>query len=1289
MTTQGWQFWIDRGGTFTDIVARRPDGQIVVHKLLSENPERYADAPIQGIRDLLGLSSDAPIPAEQIATVKMGTTVATNALLERQGDRTLLLITKGFRDALRIGYQNRPKIFARHIALPEMLYERVIEVDERLSAQGEVLISFRPMETGLVEELQDAYSAGIRSCAIVFLHGYRYPDHEQQAADLARQVGFTQVSVSHTVSPLMKLVSRGDTTVVDAYLSPILRRYVDRVAGELGVAAGSGDSPQPKLFFMQSNGGLTDAALFQGKDSILSGPAGGIVGAVKTSQQEGFSKIIGFDMGGTSTDVSHFSGEYERTFETEVAGVRLRAPMMAIHTVAAGGGSICQFDGARYRVGPASAGAHPGPACYRKGGPLTVTDCNVMLGKIQPQFFPAVFGPEGNLPLDADVVRDQFAALAAEISASTGDVRAPEQVAEGFLAIAIEKMASAIKKISIQRGYDITQYTLCCFGGAGGQHACRIAEALGMTQIFLHPYAGVLSAYGIGLADVTTIREQAVEAPLTEAQLPALQQMLEQLAIAARQDLQRQSIAAESDTPLRSDAQVQIRPKVHLRYEGTDTALIINFANLDAMRNEFSQLYRQHYGFVMECKSLIIEAVSVEAIHASDVIVNDTNSELPKTSKGNDFEQSLTAIATISMYTSGRAYDTPVYQRAALKPGDRLTGPALIIEPTSTNVIEPGWIAKMMPDGTLIVNQIEQDDLAAKALAEVGLNLALSASKAPDPVMLEIFNNLFMAIAEEMGITLQNTSYSVNIKERLDFSCAIFDQQGQLVANAPHIPVHLGSMSENVRALIAAKGNTIKPGDVYVSNNPYNGGTHLPDITVITPVFQPVNCDGVTECWSDGASPPLSPSPPPSPLPNTPTPQHPNTPSPLFYVASRGHHADIGGITPGSMPPHSTHIEQEGVLLDNVLLVEKGRFREAEIAEILTAGSYPVRNLTQNLADLQAQVAANERGVKELQRMVSHYGLNTVQSYMQYVQDNAEESVRQVILQLSQNAETNDNQNMTVRHFVYPMDDGTQIQVAIAFNTEERSARIDFTGTSPQQANNFNAPLAICKAVVLYVFRTLVNAEIPLNAGCLKPIEIIVPEGCLLNPKHPAAVVAGNVETSQAIANCLYGALGALAASQGTMNNLTFGNEKYQYYETICGGSGAGPDFDGTDAVQTHMTNSRLTDPEVLEWRFPVLLRRFEIRPDSSGAGRHRGGNGVIREIEFREPMTAAILSSSRRVAPFGLAGGDPGATGRNWIDREDGRREDLPGCVQVEMHPGDALVIETPGGGGFGAAVD
>lgn len=1233
--TNRWQFWIDRGGTFTDIVAQRPDGQLVIHKLLSENPDRYADAPLQGIREILGLASTEPIPADQIAVVKMGTTVATNALLERKGDRTVLLITQGLRDALRIGYQNRPDIFARHIVLPELLYERVIEVDERITADGHILYPLRPLVTGLVEELQDAYDAGIRSCAIAFMHGYRYPIHEQRASELAQQIGFTQISVSHQVSPLMKLISRADTTVVDAYLSPILRRYVDRIEAELGVSERAA-AASPRLMFMQSNGGLTDSRLFQGKDSILSGPAGGIVGAVQTSKQAGFEKMIGFDMGGTSTDVSHFNGEYERTFETEVAGVRLRAPMMAIHTVAAGGGSVLSFDGSRYRVGPDSAGAHPGPACYRKGGPLTVTDCNVMLGKIQPEFFPKVFGAEGNLSLDAEIVRQKFAELATEIHQKTGDRRTPEQVAEGFLAIAIEKMANAIKKISIQRGYDVTTYPLCCFGGAGGQHACQIADALGMTQVFLHPYAGVLSAYGMGLADLRTVRERAVEARLEDSLLAQLAQTLEELAIAGREEMAQQGIAISSaDSALASTETLQILPKVHLRYEGTDSALIVDWGTLAQMRSRFDQTYQQRYGFLMDEKALIVEAVSVEVIgkmEQPDEVIQWRDRPYP-----------LTPVTRAPLYTGGTWHDAPIYVRTDLRPGDAIAGPALIIEATSTNVIEPGWSAELTEKNHLILKKSVLDIISQPSAAMLPADISAS----PDPVLLEIFNNLFRAIAEEMGVTLQNTSYSVNIKERLDFSCAIFDQQGQLVANAPHIPVHLGSMSESVRSLIDAVGSTLKPGDVYVSNNPYNGGTHLPDITVITPVF--------VESGSAAIAP-----------------------KPLFYVAARGHHADIGGITPGSMPPNSISVEQEGVLLDNVLLVEQGRFREAELLEILTGGAYPVRNPAQNLADLRAQVAANARGAQELLRMVAQYGLPMVQAYMQFVQDNAEASVRQAIAQLAYG-------QPLLRSFTYPMDGRTQIQVAIALDPVNRSARIDFTGTSPQQPSNFNAPLAIAKAVVLYVFRTLVEDDIPLNAGCLKPLEIVVPEGCLLNPSYPAAVVAGNVETSQAIANALYGALGILAASQGTMNNFTFGNDRYQYYETICGGSGAGADFDGTDAVQTHMTNSRLTDPEVLEWRFPVLLEAFQIRPDSGGRGQHRGGNGVIRRIRFLEPMTAAILSSHRRVAPFGLQGGEPGQVGRNWCDRLHGNQETLPATAEVAVESGDTLIIETPGGGGYG----
>lgn len=1226
---QLWQFWIDRGGTFTDIVAKRPDGKLIIHKLLSENPERYTDAPVQGIRELLGLTADEPIPSDQIEVIKMGTTVATNALLERKGDRTVLLITKGFRDALRIGYQNRPHIFARQIILPEMLYERVIEVEERYTAQGEELI---PVNFAFVSALQQAYDDGIRSCAVVLLHGYRYPEHERQVAQIAREIGFRQVSVSHEVSRLMKLVSRGDTTVVDAYLSPILRRYIDQITQALTPETSLADSlvtshfPLPKLMFMQSNGGLVEAKNFQGKNSILSGPAGGIVGAVQTSRRAGFNKIISFDMGGTSTDVAHYAAsknaaitEYEREFETEIAGVRLRSPMMAIHTVAAGGGSVLFFDGSRYRVGPESAGANPGPACYRKGGPLTVTDCNVMLGKIQPEFFPKVFGLKGDLPLDAEVVRQKFRRFAVEI----GDNRTPEQVAAGFLAIAVEKMANAIEKISLQRGYDVSEYTLCCFGGAGGQHACAIADALGMKQVFIHPYAGVLSAYGMGLADVRVMREKACEQPLNPEFIPILKQIFADLETEGQKELH----------PSSNQEEVEVIDKLHLKYQGSDAALIVNFAEtIEEMKSEFEQLHRQRYGFIQAEKALIIEAVSVEIVATMNLPAALKRSE-------NTTPATASSIATIQMYAGNSWQDTPVYRRENLQPGVIIQGPALIVEATGTNVIEPRWQAELREENYLILNrkstQIHADDLEEN----ISIQPDLSAVNV-DPVMLEIFNNLFRAIAEQMGITLQNTSSSVNIKERLDFSCAIFDQNGQLVANAPHIPVHLGSMSESVQALMAAKGRTLKPGDVYISNNPYNGGTHLPDITVITPVF------------------------------NTAV---PSVATPLFYVASRGHHADIGGITPGSMPPHSTTVAQEGVLLDNFQLVSEGNFREKELLELLRSGAYPARNYRQNLADLQAQIAANERGVQELLRMVDDYSLETVQAYMDFVQDRAEESVRRVIDVLSDG------------NFIYPMDEGGQIQVAIKINPSQRSAVIDFTGTSPQRASNFNAPAAVCKAAVLYVFRTLVDDDIPLNAGCLKPLEIIIPEGCMLNPRYPAAVVAGNVETSQVITDALYGALGVIAAAQGTMNNFTFGNERYQYYETICGGAGAGQNFDGTDAVQTHMTNSRLTDPEVLEWRFPVLLESFEIRANSGGQGLFCGGNGVVRQIRFREAMTAGILSGRRVIPPYGLKGGENGKVGKNWVKRTEGTVEELGSTATVEMRPGDVFVVETPGGGGYG----
>jgi 5-oxoprolinase (ATP-hydrolysing) len=1192
--TSGWQFWIDRGGTFTDLVGRRPDGALLTHKLLSENPEQYRDAAIQGIRDLLRLAPGEPIPPV-VDAVKMGTTVATNALLERKGDRTLLVTTLGFADQLRIAYQNRPDIFARRILLPELLYESVIEVAERVTAEGEVLT---PVDlAGARAGLQKAHDAGIRSVAILFLHGYRHVAHEREVAALAREIGFTQVSVSHEVSPLMKYVGRGDTTVVDAYLSPILRRYVAQVAGELPKGT--------RLMFMQSNGGLADAARFQGKDSILSGPAGGVVGAVETARQAGLERIIGFDMGGTSTDVSHFDGSFERAFETQVAGVRMRAPMMRIHTVAAGGGSILHYDGARFRAGPDSAGANPGPACYRRGGPLAVTDCNVMLGRIQPAFFPRVFGPGADQPIDADVVRAKFEDLAREL----GRGRTAEQIAEGFLTVAVENMANAIKEISIQRGHDVTRYALCCFGGAGGQHACRVADALGMTTVFLHPLAGVLSAYGMGLADVRVLRETAVEAPLEAALLPALHEGLERLAAMAGSELAAQGVGA---------ADIVEHRRLHLRYAGTDTALLVPMGALEEIKAAFEAMHRQRYGFIVPGKALMVEALSVELV--------GTTEKLAETRLASRGAGRLAPRAEVSCYVEGTWRKVPLFDREAMAAGDRIAGPAIIAEATGTIVLEPGWEAEMAALGHLLLRR----HAALRRQAAVGTDV--------DPVMLEVFNNLFMSIAEQMGSTLENTSHSVNIKERLDFSCALFDRAGNLIANAPHMPVHLGSMGESVAAVIRARGNAMAPGDVYVLNAPYNGGTHLPDITVVTPVFD-TGGEEVT-----------------------------------FYTASRGHHADIGGITPGSMPPNSRSVEEEGVLIDDFQLVARGRFREAEMRALLGSGRYPARNIDQNIADLAAQVAANAKGAEELARMTRSFGREVVEAYMRHVQDNAEEQVRRVIDRLSNGS------------FVYEMDDASRIAVAVTIDASARSARIDFSGTSAQLASNFNAPSAVCRAAVLYVFRTLVEDDIPMNAGCLKPLEIVIPPGSMLDPRYPAAVVAGNVETSQCITDALYGALGVMAAAQGTMNNFTFGNARYQYYETICGGSGAGPDFDGTDAVHTHMTNSRLTDPEVLEWRFPVLVESFAIRRGSGGGGRHRGGDGVVRRIRFREAMTAAILSGHRRVPPYGMKGGQPAALGRNCVVRADGRVETLGGTDQRAMGPGDVFVIETPGGGGFGA---
>ncbi len=1174
-----WQFWIDRGGTFTDIVGRRPDGGIVTHKLLSENPGRYTDAAVQGIRDLLG----GALTPDAIAEVKMGTTVATNALLERKGDRTLLVVTRGFADGLRIGYQARPKLFALDIQLPDLLYERVVEVNERVMADGTMLEA--PDLDAARRDLQAAYDSGIRACAICFMHGYRFTAHERAVAKLARDIGFTQVSASHEVNPLMKFVSRGDTAVVDAYVSPVLRRYVDRVAGEL---IGT------RLYFMQSNGGLADARAFRGKDSILSGPAGGVVGVVKTSGLAGFDRIIGFDMGGTSTDVCHFAGEYERVFETVVAGVRLRAPMLAVNTVAAGGGSILHVDGGRFRVGPDSAGADPGPACYRRGGPLTITDCNVMLGRLQPDFFPRLFGPGGDEPLDADTVRAKFATIGGEA------------VAEGFLAVAVDNMANAIKKISVARGYDVATYALACFGGAGGQHACLVADALGMTTVLLHPHAGVLSAYGIGLAEQRTLRERTVELDLVDANQPAIARALDDLAREAEGAMRTQT-----DQPL------ETHRYLHLRYAGSDSTLVVAFgANAPAA---FEAAHRQRYGFTTPGRTLIAAAVAVEVVAAGASI--DTSSTRPATTRRD--------AVTRRCYFGGAWRDTPFVHRDALP--DALDGPAVILEPTGTIVVEPGWRAA----------RDARDNIVIRRVTPLPARTALGTTV--DPVRLEIFNNLFMSIAEQMGAVLEKTAHSVNIKERLDFSCALFDRDGALIANAPHMPVHLGSMGESVRTIIDRRGGNIKPGDVFALNAPYAGGTHLPDVTVIAPVFDAENRDL------------------------------------LFFTAARGHHADIGGLTPGSMPPNSTHVDEEGVLFDCLPIVAGGRFLEDGVRAKLGSGAWPARNPDQNVADLKAQIAACEKGAQELRHAVQRHGLDVVQAYMGHVQDNAAESVRRVIDRLRDGA------------FTYRMDDGAEIAVRVSIDRKARAAVIDFTGTSPQHAGNYNAPRSVAMAAVLYAFRCLVDADIPLNAGCLKPLTVIVPEGCMLNPRYPAAVVAGNVETSQYVTDAIFGALGVVAAAQGTMNNLTFGDARHQYYETIAGGAGAGPTFDGASGVQTHMTNSRLTDPEVLEHRFPVLLERFALRPNSGGAGRHRGGDGVERRLRFLAPMNVSLLSSHRRLPPFGLDGGAPGALGEQWVERADGTREALhgdgAGNGSADMAPGDTFTVRTPGGGGFGKA--
>ncbi len=1188
-----WQFWVDRGGTFTDIVARSPDGQLATTKLLSDNPGQYEDAAVEGIRRLMGVET---FPEGGIASVRMGTTVATNALLERKGEPTLLLITEGFADLLRIGTQARPRLFDLHVRLPEPLYAEVAEVPERLDAAGEVITPLD--EAAARAALEAAHANGLRSVAIAFMHGYLNPDHEARVAGIAREVGFTQVTASHEASALIKVVGRGDTAVVDAYLSPVLRRYIDRVASALDIERGTTD----RLFFMQSNGGLTDAALFQGRDAILSGPAGGVVGMVRTAEDAGHDLLIGFDMGGTSTDVTHYAGAYERSFETEVAGVRMRAPMMDIHTVAAGGGSILSFREGRYQVGPESAGAHPGPACYRNGGPLTVTDCNVMLGKLAPAHFPAVFGPNGDQPLDADIVREKFQTLAAEIAEATGaQPLTPEATAEGFLRIAVGNMAQAIKKISVERGHDVTRYTLQCFGGAGGQHACLVADSLGMDTVFVHPFAGVLSAFGMGLADIRALRETQFSHPLDADAGAEIARMESE----ATDEVTGQGIPASS---------VRVETRAHLRYPGSHQSLAVRFGDPDAMRAAFAEAHRQRFGFAHDDREPVFDMLSVEAIGEAGEATAPTP---PETGTDNP-------AATLHTVFAGETRDTPLHDRTQLPAGTTIPGPAIIVEPTGTNVVEPGWTARIDTAGNLILDRTEPRPDQRATGTDV------------DPILLEVFNNLFMSIADQMGVTLAHTAYSVNIKERLDFSCALFDADGNLVANAPHVPVHLGSMSDSVRVIARRNAGRMRPGDAFMLNAPHDGGTHLPDVTVITPVFESDEGGDI-----------------------------------IFYAGSRGHHADIGGRTPGSGPPDSTRIEDEGVVIENFRLVTEGRFLEDEARQILASGRYPCRTPSDNIADLKAQVAANATGIDEVRRMIATFGRDTVLAYMRHVQDNAEASVRQVIGTLSDGT------------FTYPLDDGSQIVATITVGDGE--ATIDFTGTSPQRPGNYNAPAAIAKAVVLYVFRTLVGRDIPLNEGCLKPLRLVLPERSMINPDRGAAVIAGNTEASQAICNCLLRALDVMAGSQATMNNFIWGNDRFQNYETIAGGTGAGPGWHGVSGVHSHMTNTRMTDPEVLETRFPVRIERMALRQGSGGTGEYHGGNGVHRIVRFLAPVTVTTLSSHREVPPPGAHGGAPGACGENAVLRADGNREVVPGNSESELAAGDAFEMLTPGGGGWG----
>jgi 5-oxoprolinase (ATP-hydrolysing) len=1184
-----WSFFVDRGGKFTDIVARRPDGSLVTRKVLSERASSTSDPVIEGI---LSLSAD------DVACVKMGTTVATNALLTRRGEPTLLVVNRGFADLLHIGDQARPLLFDLAIVKPAPIFADTLEVTGRHGADGEEIEALDETATAL--GLARARARGISACAIALIHAWRYPAFELRLRDLAREAGFTQISLSHQVSPQIRLVSRAQTTATDAYVSPALNRAVAKLADAL---------PETEWLFMQSHGGLAKPAEFSGKDALLSGPAGGLVGAARTAEAAGFTKVISFDMGGTSTDVALYDGELPLRFASTVAGVTLQTPMLAIHTVASGGGSILRFANLRLLVGPDSAGANPGPACYRQGGPLTVTDANVLLGKIHPRHFPALFGATRDAALDDAVVAEKFSELAALVEQETGMPQTQAALAEGFIRIAVANMANAIRHVSLRQGQDPQDFVLNCFGGAAGQHACLLAEELGMRCVLVHPLAGLLSAYGMALADRTQLREYAVELPLDETMLPALRQ---------RADAMAAELALLFQTGRGLARPLQSRARVRLRYRGTDFALAVELGGLQDMRNALIYAHRARFGFASPERDLIVEVLQVTVTERGDA---PRPPPAPVRTEGQP-----APIDSVAMISSGRMHRTPVFDRRALCAGDRLPGPALILEDGATTIVEPGWAAELTPEANLL---LRQDD-APRVTEPV-------ESARPDPVLLALFNNLFMNIAEQAGAVLQNAASSVNIKERLDFSCAIFDAAGNLVANAPHVPVHLGAMSESVRSMLRARRGALRPGDVIALNNPFAGGTHLPDITVITPVFD-------------------------------------NAGKLLFFAACRGHHADIGGSAPGSTPAFSCSLEEEGVVIDNFLLAEAGAFREAAFRALLGSGRFPARNPDLNVADIKAQIASNEKARQELLRAVARFGQRTVDAYMAHVMAHAEDCTRRVIARLSGG------------RFSTTLDDGTKLHVDIAIDRETRSAVIDFAGTGPQSRTNFNAPPSITRAVVLYVFRCLAGEDIPLNEGCLRPISLRIPPGSFLSPAPGAAVVAGNTEVSQILCNALLGALGVCASSQATMNNLVFGDADIQYYETICGGAGATADADGASAVHTHMTNTRITDPEILEMRFPVRLEAFAIRQGSGGNGSRRGGDGVIRRLRFLRPSLVNIVASRRVVAPFGICGGEDGVVGKQWITKPDGTNISASGTASIDICPGDILTVATPGGGGFGA---